>query len=288
MDIAPETYRKLSDLIARSAGIRLGAEKERMLQNRLSKRLRQLNCPSYEAYLSMVLADRNRIELQELLDAVTTNYTSFFRDRRQFDHLGQYLQRLLTQGRPKLRIWSAACSTGEEAYSIAITARMAMASVSSHTKVRILATDIATPALEQASQGWYERARVCELKPYERRFFKLLQLGRAPEPSDRMSVDDKLRKMVIFRRANLCEHPLSVPDDIDVIFCRNVLLYFDTQMQNAIVRECLGKLRPGGLICFGASESVSAAIGGAARYVAPSIFQRPPLNANPSSQPASC
>ena len=258
MQISDATYARFVRLISDMTGIQLGENRRQMLRNRIAGRVRQLKLNSYDEYYDLLRSGDKTEEMKILIDVVTTNYTSFFRDPAQFNHLQSILEGLFRSGQPKIRIWSAACSTGEEVYSIAMTACLAAEKCRADIdRVRILATDISQTVLRRAFRGIYPTERIKNISPQYRRFFKPHEGTDEPEPGPHVRIDSELRGITIFRRVNLCEKPLTVPSGIDIIFIRNVLLYFDPQMVRQILGECRNKLTRTGFLYVGASESVS-------------------------------
>lgn len=257
MHIAETTYQKLTRLISNLAGIELPQHCEKRLVNRIAKRLNAVNVDSLERYYEYVAADEGGTERQALIEAVTTHYTSFFRDIGQFAHVREELKTLLLNGQHKLRIWSAACSSGEEPYSLAITALEAtrLAGVKS-PDIRILATDISRQILQDASEGWFPLSSLQKLTVLQRNYFEPIRKRCEITGEPMLRVNKQLRDLVIFRRVNLCDRPLQVPSAIDVIFCRNVLLYFNPRQQQSILDSLTSRLNSGGLLYVGASEQV--------------------------------
>ena len=179
MKIDQTTFLELSKLISNRCGIQLAKNRQQMLQNRISSRVRQLGLGSYRDYLVVVQRDQINGELDALVDAVTTNYTQFFRDPAQFDHVRDQVAEILKQrvhepaANRRVRIWSAACSTGEEAYSLAITAKEAAESVGqSVDNIRILATDIASSVLSIAASARYCESSIAELPTTKQNYFE--------------------------------------------------------------------------------------------------------------------
>lgn len=259
MQLTDSTYVRLVRIISDATGIQLGENRRQMLRNRIAGRVRQLGLTSYEDYLKTIENRNSPDELRTLIDSITTNYTGFFRDQAQFEHLGQVLEQLFQIKNKKIRIWSAACSTGEEVYSLAITAFVAAERCNADiNRVRILATDISQKVLCQAFRGVYPLDRIESLDEKYRRFFHPFDASHesAGNADPMARVDNELRGITIFRRINLCEPNLNVPGDIDVVFLRNVLIYFDANTIRKILTTCESKLAAGGYLYVGASESV--------------------------------
>lgn len=264
MTISPQTFDQFARLISQTAGIQLSEKHNLMLQNRMRNRILQLRCHGYSEYLRIVREDRTGTELLTLIDAVTTNYTSLFRNPDQFRHLQDHLVQMMQRKPRRIRIWSAACSTGEEAYTIAMTAAEAAKRANAPVdNVRILATDIATSVLERSSHGFFPASEVKNIPASHQGYIEDTQKEHSLAAVD-ASRDDvpmrrlikPLRDLIIFRRLNLCDSSWSIPNNIDIIFCRNVLIYFDQTTQKQILKNCSQKLADGGLLYVGACESV--------------------------------
>lgn len=212
----------LRRIVARGAamlGVELGSAKRHMVYSRLSRRLRDLDLPSFTAYLDFLDTPAGVVEHQNFANALTTNLTSFFREAHHFEHLEREIQqRPPDNPTRRFRVWSAGCSTGEEAYSIAFVLH-SQAGILAGRERRILATDIDTDVLERAIGGVYtlDRTRMIPM-----RFQGVPYLNRC---MDGVSVGDPIRDLVVFRTLNLIE-PLPFRAPFDVIFCRNVLIYF--------------------------------------------------------------
>jgi chemotaxis protein methyltransferase CheR len=271
--ILPEkTFLQLTKLISDLAGIELAQNRKKMLVNRISTRLHALNIGSFEEYYDYVSNDTRGSERQALIEAVTTHYTSFFRDAGQFTHVREELKQLFEKSCSKVRIWSAACSSGEEPYSLGMVAleAAAMAGVG-NPDIRILATDISNQVLRHAYDGWFPISSLQKLTISQRAYFEPQQSNINGEAM--LRIGKQLRDLVIFRQVNLCDQPLLVPGEIDIIFCRNVLLYFNVKMQQQIARGVADRLRVGGLLYVGASEQVRSYLHGM-KTERESVFRR--------------
>jgi chemotaxis protein methyltransferase CheR len=236
----------------------------------LQKRLRETGARTFAEYLTVVERDHTGSELVVLLDSITTNHTSFFREPEHFQFLTQTVVPEWTMTHPgtPLEIWSAACSSGEEPYTLAVTLHDTLPNAEK-TRFRILASDLSTKVLRIAEQGVYKMERV-EGIPLEtlRRHFER-GMG-AQEGLAR--VNTTLRQRVEFRQLNLLEIG-SLDRTFAVIFCRNVMIYFDRQVQQRVVSMLERHLRPGGYLFISHSESLNGVTHGL-RWVAPAIYQR--------------
>lgn len=239
-------FNRIRKLIYEHAGITLTPVKRDMVYSRLARRLRALKIASFADYLAR-LEDGNAGEWETFINALTTNLTAFFREPHHFDILARHLRGL--DHRP-LRIWCSAASTGEEPYSLAITACEAFDSLS--PPVSIIASDIDTNVLATGERGVYPLERVARLEPRRlRRFF----LRGAGAQSGYARVRPELRRLIEFTRVNLLDEQWPLEAPLDVVFCRNVMIYFDKPTQHQILKKFLPLLRDEGLLFAGHSES---------------------------------
>jgi chemotaxis protein methyltransferase CheR len=247
--MSDDEFGRIAEKVFAVAGIVLKPHKRQMVYTRLSRRLRALGLASFTEYLDLLEEPAGRSELTEFSNAVTTNLTSFFRESHHFDHLSrEVLQPLRKAGRSRLRVWSAGCSTGEEPYSVAMTAQ-ALGGLLSGADFRILATDLDTAVLARAEAGRYPEMRVQDIPADLRRN----AATRVPDGEVEMSA--RLKAMIAFRRLNLLhEWPFRGP--FDAIFCRNVLIYFDADTKAALVRRFAEALTEDGVLYLGHSESL--------------------------------
>lgn len=267
-----EDFAYLRRVILERAGIHISEGKRAFVAARLAKRLRQLGLMSYAEYCRRLRGGDDG-ERRALVEAVCTHETRFFREPRHFEFLTQRViprwQRALAEGRrsARLRVWSAGCSTGEEAYSLAMTLKAELGSESS-LEVELLATDLSTRVLAIAERGIYPLARSVEIpEPYLKQF---MQRGRE-RWLGQMRVAAELRSFVRFEPLNLHRTPFEVSGLFDLIFCRNVLIYFDAPSRARMVRALLESLGPGGLLVVGHAESLLT-IPVPARPVVPSVY----------------
>lgn len=250
-------FRALAALVHRHAGIVLGQNKQELLYGRLAKRLRQLGLSSFADYRALLEGPGGERELRHTLNAVTTNLTRFFREPHHFAHLEQealpHLASLRAQTR-RLRLWSAGCSSGEEAYTMAMVLRTAIPELD-HWNARILATDIDTEMVRRGREGLYPAQQASALPDAMRQRFT--QPVRAPSPSSGglLSMTADIRQLVVFKPLNLIgAWPMRGP--FDIIFCRNVVIYFDTDTQIELFRRFDAMLAEGGFLYVGHSESL--------------------------------
>ncbi|MDH5691881.1 MAG: protein-glutamate O-methyltransferase [Gammaproteobacteria bacterium] len=246
-------FNQIRDYVKAHTGIKLSDAKRNMVYSRLSRRLRQLHLTKFKDYLELI-SDESGDELGHFINAITTNLTAFFREIHHFDYLKQTIvPHLLTanQATRRIRIWSAGCSTGEEPYSIAITLKEAMANVSGWD-VKILATDLDTNVVAHAKRGVYSVERVEDLP--ESKVRKWFRKGRGDQ-SGSVKVSPELQEMITFKNLNLMgAWPMKGP--FDVIFCRNVVIYFDKETQRRLFDRYADHLSPNGHVFLGHSESL--------------------------------
>lgn len=243
----------IAKLVYEQAGIVIREHKEAMTRGRLARRVKALGLGSVAEYCAFLKTPAAESEIPELINAVTTNHTAFFRERHHFDHLRKdVLPRLLaerSQRRGRIRIWSSASSSGEEPYSIAAIVRDVLGS-RSDVDLKILATDIDTDILEKADAGVYPAELFERLPPDLKPLLRAETIGRGE-----VRMVEDLRRLLAFKRLNLIETwPMGGP--FDVIFCRNVFIYFDTQTKASILDRFVTLLAPGGFLYLGHSESL--------------------------------
>jgi|LSQX01.3.fsa_nt_gb chemotaxis protein methyltransferase CheR len=276
-EITEAQFLEISNLVKGLCGINLHEGKKELVRSRLSKRLRSLRLNSYREYLVYLRDDSaaGGNELVTLLDTISTNLTSFMRERAHFDYLAdQVLPAAAHHQRnsptpPRLRIWSAGCSTGEEPYTIALTLCEHLPQWNKWD-IKILATDLSTRVLKVARQGEYEAQRLASLPAGWRNNYFERPAGSGDKTC---RVRPEVRQLVHFARLNLMEAwPMRGP--FEVIFCRNVMIYFDKKTQGELVRRFMGLLAPGGTLFIGHSESLTG-IEHSFRYVQPTIYEKP-------------
>jgi chemotaxis protein methyltransferase CheR len=258
------TFEKIRRLAYEKFGLNLTDSKQPLVAARLGKKLHELKLPSYEAYYDLVLADRSGESLIALIDALSTNHTSFLREASHFDFLAKSVIPKLRK-RATIDIWSAPCSTGEEAYSIAIT-MLEQLRIAPKPAVRIRATDISTRALAVAKKGIYAADRLGSVAaPLIKKYFT--QTG--PEL---FQIRPEIALMIEFDRENLIE-PMRALRSFPIIFCRNVMIYFDKPTQERVVINLSQFLEPGGYLLIGHSESLMG-VRHSLQYVQPAVYRK--------------
>jgi chemotaxis protein methyltransferase CheR len=266
-------FEQISAMVYDHCGINLHDGKKELVRSRLAKILRQGRFDSFSQYMEHVSADVSGQAFSELIDSLSTNLTSFFRESIHFEYLANtYLPELIAQkqrrNQLRLRGWSAGCSSGEEPYSIAITL---LDSLPEHARwdVKLLATDISTRILKLAREGVYERERI---EPVPSALKSRYLLTHRQNGEKYFEVAPLLRQVIVFKYLNLMQDwPFRGP--FDFIFCRNVMIYFDKPTQQRLIDRFGQVLAPGGILFTGHSESLTG-IRHSFRYIQPTIYRK--------------
>lgn len=257
--LSEKDFQRLSELIQSSSGIKMPNPKKIMLEARLRKRLKALGMKSFRAYCDYLFSPEGRKqELVPMIDVITTNKTDFFREPRHFDYLTQTAVPELVRSdgagiRRQLVVWSAGCSTGEEPYTIVMVLNE-LAKKQPAFHFMVLATDISTKVLDKAIRGVYGQERI-EAVPgaLKKKYF---MQSRDPK-KHLVRVVPELRAAVRFRRLNFMDGDFGMREPMDIIFCRNVIIYFDKPTQERLLNRLCKHLIPGGYIFMGHSETLS-------------------------------
>lgn len=265
------TFQALSTLMHGAIGVHFPPAKKPLVASRLAPRIQKLGLGGYDDYLQLITGagsdGATGGEFQMAIDLLTTNETHFFREPRHFTLLREEIARLLQAGlRGPLRLWSAACSTGEEPYSLAMT----LAETMGDKPWRVHASDLSAKVLDDARQGIYGAQRASEVPPELSRRYLLEGFD---EYAGQYRIDASLRQRVTFQQINLMT-PLPALEPFDAVFLRNVLIYFDTAAKKRIVESVVQQLRPGGLLFIGHSETLNG-VTEVARPVVPTVYRRP-------------
>jgi chemotaxis protein methyltransferase CheR len=248
-----EDFEALRKLVKEITGINLSDQKRELVYGRLARRLRVLRLRTFAEYRDLLASDGGR-EIGEFCNAITTNLTSFFRESHHFEYLRDQVLQPMVANRTasrRVRIWSAGCSTGEEAYSLAITVIESIPDLRTWD-VKILATDLDSDVLTKAQRGIYAAERVRAIGAHRLSRFFAERRGREGPTYE---VKPELTSLITFKQLNLM-HPLPMKGPLDAIFCRNVVIYFDKDTQRELFSRIAQLQRPGNLLFLGHSESL--------------------------------
>ena len=267
--LSEKDFRKLSHFIESELGIKMPVSKKIMLESRLQKRLKALKMESFSAYCEYVFSSEGQDkELYQMINIVTTNKTDFFRESSHFDYLVNHIMPCFDSG--QISIWSAGCSTGEEPYTIAMVLEK-YREKNRQVDFRILATDISTNVLDTARKAIYAADRV-EGVPLE---YKKKFMLKSKEPAAaQIRMKPEIRGKIGFARFNLMDPEFPIRQNFDIIFCRNVLIYFDKQRQKFLLEHFFEHIVSGGFLFLGHSETLTGLNIGFNQLV-PTVYQKP-------------
>lgn len=272
MAISDQEFAQLRDLIHKRFGINLTDQKRSLLVGRLQKLMRNLGLQTFSAYVDYLSNDKTEQSLGELIDLISTNHTYFNREKDHFDYFSQtalpaIVARLKQQNRKDIRIWCAGCSSGEEPYTLLMLMMEYLGTDYNNWDAGILATDISDRALSAARRGVYATDRVMQLpETLRRKYF-------TPAGADAMAVIDKVKKEVTFRRLNLMNATFPFKKPFQMIFCRNVMIYFDQPTRDALVNRYHQCTEPGGYLFIGHSETLGRSQS-LYQYLKPALYQK--------------
>ncbi|MDP2760169.1 MAG: CheR family methyltransferase [Sideroxyarcus sp.] len=240
-----QDFQRIRTLIRDHAGIALADSKQELVYSRLARRLRATGLKTFAEYLGLLQKKGNEAEWEAFANSLTTNLTSFFREAHHFTVLADYLRKL-DKSRP-IRLWCSACSTGEEAYSMAITVAETFGGFKH--PVTIIASDLDSHVLASARTGHYKADAVAKLSlQHIERYF-------TPAEAGHFQVRPELQRMIEFKRINLLDASYPISEKLDAIFCRNVMIYFDRDTQLSVLKKFAPVLKPDGLLFAGHSEN---------------------------------
>lgn len=262
-------YHKLAALIYKVSGISLKDSKQALLTSRLSGVLAQSGRKNFTEYYNSLIADTSGASVAALVDRITTNHTYFMREPAHFylfrDTVLPYLQKTVADR--DLRIWSAACSSGEEPYTLAMILDEFFDINKSRWDCKVLATDLSEKVLREGMQGIYSKERIEPLPAlWKQKYLKRL-------PDGRYEIIDRIKQEVIFRRFNLIDAVYPFKRKFHVIFCRNVMIYFDAETRNAVVQKMYEMTEPGGYLFIGHSEAIDRTKSNY-KYVLPAVYRK--------------
>jgi chemotaxis protein methyltransferase CheR len=266
--ITTDEFLRLRKLIYDESGISLSDQKRTLLASRLSKRIHELGLATFSEYYEQVTEDPSHEEFMRMLDLISTNKTDFFREPKHFEFLRERILPELEQPK-RIRIWSSACSTGEEPYTIAMTL-FEHAPNPAQWDFKILASDLSTRVLAKAASGLYDQDRFRDVPPdiLQRHFLR----GKG-DRAGLFKVKPHLASVIQFRRLNLMDDRFPIKAPLDLIFCRNVMIYFDRPTQEKLVNKFHRYLKPGGYLFIGHSESLQW-VAHPFKSLAPTIYQK--------------
>jgi chemotaxis protein methyltransferase CheR len=266
--LTSEEFASFRALVYKHAGIALAPGKRYLVQARLTRRLRDLGLSTFAEYRHHLETDPNGGELTRFINAMTTNKTDFWREPHHFTHLAKHLKAREPAER-RLRFWSAACSTGEEPYTLAMTLLETLDAPTAWD-IRILASDIDTDVLTHAQAGVYREDQLgAEGRARLSRFF----LRGKGAQAGTVRVKDPVRALITFRRINFLDEPWPIRARFDAIFCRNVLIYFDRSTQQRVLGRLVEHMKEDGILFLGHSETAHGLVT-TLRPVGPTIYQR--------------
>jgi chemotaxis protein methyltransferase CheR len=268
--LSEKEFRLISGLVQDRFGVNLTEKKKALIKGRLNSMMRSEGFSTFEDLYESVVGDVSGRGLLSLIDRLSTNHSYFFRESDHFDFL---INNVLPAIRPRckgrnsgLKIWSAGCAAGEEAYTIAMTLFEHLGSEVHNTVSGILGTDISMSALERAVEGIFPEHKLDRLPAELRRYFK-------KKPDGLYEIDDKVKRMVLFKRLNLMGESYPFKGKFDVIFCRNVMIYFDQKTKLDLVRKFRNYLHDGGYLFIGHSETLGRNSEGY-EYIKPTVYRK--------------
>jgi|UniRef100_A0A7C5YW00 chemotaxis protein methyltransferase CheR len=268
------TFIKFRNLIYEQSGINIEEKKETLLVSRICKRMRALGIEldDFKTYYKYLMEDKQGREIVELIDAVSTNVTHFFREPQHFDFLSIKVDEWLKQGKRKFRLWCAACSTGEEPYTVAMIMHERCSQYQS-VDCKILATDICTKVLKKGEEAEYEEDKLDSVPlKYRQKYFK--RIGKNGATKKVYGIIEPIKKMVTFARLNLATPPFPMSGPFDVIFIRNVMIYFDNAVRSALLNDAYRLMAKGGLLFVGHSESLAGLLNTELKRILPSVYTK--------------
>ncbi len=270
-EITTKEFFLLSGYIKEAYGINLKEEKKALVKGRLGNMVTQQGFQSFTDFYEYLVKDRTGKASRDLVNRITTNHTYFMREKEHFHFFQQEVLPALIKeaGTPDLRIWSAGCSSGEEPYTLAMLLEDYFKQGKKQWDTKILATDLSENALAKGKEGRYPAASLSPLpESWKSRYF-----AKVPKDSSRVEITAALKGEVIFRKFNLMEDRFSFKKPFDVIFCRNVMIYFDEETKNKLVQRFYDQLRPGGYLFIGHSETIDRRCS-PFQYIKPAVYKK--------------
>ena len=268
LTINEREFVKLTSFLKQNYGINLTAKKN-LVEGRLSNYIVDCGYDSFSNYIDYVFADQSESEVTNLLNKLTTNHTFFMREWKSIEfYRDTILPRIVANSKEKdLRVWSAGCSTGEEPYTLAMINNDFFENNAMRWDTSVLASDISVKVLEKAELGVYDESAISTLLPmWKLKYFRTYK-------TDKMQIDESLRREVIFRVFNLMQNKFPFKRQFHTIFCRNVMIYFDAQTKIDLINKFYDSIEPGGYLIIGQSESINREYTNF-KYIMPSIYRK--------------
>lgn len=259
-------FDQLRTIIYQASGIALSEKKENLVAARIGKRMRALGIHTHKDYLEMLKANETGEEVTEMLDAISTNVTSFYRESTHFQFVETVFRKWLDQGQKIFRFWSAACSTGEEPYTLAMVIREVL--TDHKVDIKILGTDINTKVLQVCRKGVYREDKVKSVPAVLRDRYTDYRMV---DGVYSYVIKPELKQLVSFCRLNLSKPPFPMSGPFDIVFCRNVMIYFDDEVRKRLLDEIYRLIKPGGYLLVGHAESLTGMLSGF-KPVKPSVY----------------
>lgn len=276
IDITDNEFKSITKLVYNRFGVNLTDKKRELVKGRLNKLIKNLGFTSFSEYQDHILKDKTSNSLLDLIDKISTNHTYFFREADHFDYLKEtvlpeLIKKKTDQKNKEIKIWCAGCATGEEPYTLAAVILNYFGIDIVGWKISMLATDISVSALEQAMNGEYEKKKADNVpKEYMGKMFERTT-------GDIIKVKENLKKMVLFKRLNFMREHFPFKGKFDVIFCRNVMIYFDSPTRQSLIKKQHKFLNDDGHLFIGHSESILKETV-LFKYIRPAIYRKVNVN----------
>ncbi len=270
ISLSDDEFNKLRSLVFKVSGISLADTKKELVISRFSRRVKGLKLNSFSEYYNLLVSPSGFTEVQNFINSITTNKTDFFRESHHFDFIiSNFIPEILAKGKKPVRIWSAACSTGEEPYTIAMVMHRHLVEPYS-IPVKIFASDIDTNALKTASAGVYDSQTI---SPIPEHYLKRYFLRGKDNNKGLFKIKNEIREMVTFKKLNFIAEEYPITNTFDIIFCRNVIIYFNAETKKLVISKILRFLNEGGYLMMGHSETLFNIIDGLV-YLKNTIYQK--------------
>jgi len=265
-----DEFDKLRNLVFKVSGISLADTKRELVISRFSRRVKSLKLNSFSDYYNLLVSPSGFSEVQNFINSITTNKTDFFREAHHFDFIiSNFIPEILAKGKKPVRIWSAACSTGEEPYTIAMVMHKHLVEPYA-VPVKIFATDIDTNALKTGAAGVYDSQVI---SPIPEHYLKRYFLRGKENNAGLYKIKNEIREMVTFKKLNFIADEYPISNTFDIVFCRNVIIYFNSETKKAVVSKILRFVNEGGYLMMGHSETLFNLIEGLT-YLKNTIYQK--------------